>query len=162
MAGRLAEALDDVPVVRMDDLYDGWSGLPTVWPRLVSWVLAPIGSGRPGRYQRYDWVRGRYAEWHDVPLAPALVVEGVGSADRPVDAVASLRIWVDAPVGTRRVRATERDNGGFEPYWDAWARAERLHFATERTRERADVEVDGAPKVAYDRAREVVVTTWNG
>ncbi|WP_020577510.1 hypothetical protein [Actinopolymorpha alba] len=160
LASRLARALDLVPAVQvlhMDDLYEGWDGLPGVWERLEKWVLAPLRAGRPGRYRRYDWQRGEYAEWHDVPLGLALIVEGVGSADRPVDADAVLKVWVDAPTALRFERGVARDNGGFGPYWHGWAEAERVHFATERTAERADLLVDGAPDVAYDPETEVVL-----
>ena len=158
VAGLLAAALGDVQVVHMDDLYEGWDGLPTVAGRLEAWVLGPIRAGVPGRYRRYDWGLGAYAEWHDVPLRPALVVEGVGSASRAVEADASLRIWVDAPLDVRFARGEARDGGGFGPYWDAWAAAEHRHFAAEDTCARADLRLDGAPDIAYDPAREVVVT----
>src|SRR5918992_225991 len=82
LAGRLARVLGGVQIVHMDDLYEGWSGLGRVWDRLDGWVLQPLRANFPGRYRRYDWVAGEYAEWHDVPVRPALVVEGVGCADR--------------------------------------------------------------------------------
>jgi uridine kinase len=142
LAARLAAALGDVPVVHMDDLYEGWDGLPTVAGRLSTWLLEPLRAGRPGRYRRYDWPRGEYAEWHEVPAGPALVVEGVGSAGRAVDGLAAAKLWVEAPEDVRHARAAARDGGAFEPYWDAWAKAERAHFAAEDTRRRADLILD--------------------
>jgi hypothetical protein len=159
LATRLAAALGGCPIVHMDDLYEGWDGLPTVGKRLEEWVLAPIRSGVPGRYRRYDWGRGAYAEWNEVPLRRALVVEGVGSAARLVDGHATLRIWVEAPEEIRLERARIRDAGGFDPYWRSWAEAERRHFALERTRDRADVVLDGAPEVPYEVERDVVATS---
>ncbi|WP_241827551.1 uridine kinase [Actinopolymorpha singaporensis] len=143
LAARLAAALGDVPTVHMDDLYEGWDGLPTVAARLSTWLLEPLRGARPGRYRRYDWPRGEYAEWHEVPVGPALVVEGVGSASRVVEGLATSKLWVEAPQDVRRARAAARDAGAFEPYWDAWARAEQAHFAAEDTRRRADLRVDG-------------------
>nr|WP_238341967.1 uridine kinase [Actinopolymorpha rutila] len=143
LAARLAAALGDVPTVHMDDLYEGWDGLPSVAGRLRTWLLEPLSAGRPGRYRRYDWPRGEYAEWHEVPVGPALVVEGVGSASRVVDGLATSKLWVEALEDVRRARAAARDGGAFEPFWDAWARAERNHFAAEDTRRRADVRIDG-------------------
>jgi hypothetical protein len=167
LASRLAEALaiaggvasTAVPVLHMDDLYEGWDGLPTVADRLEEWVLEPLQVGRPGRYRRFDWSRNAYAEWHEVPAdCLAVVVEGVGAANRRVDGRAVRRIWVEAPDATRLARATNRDGGAFGPYWDAWAQAETAHFAADETRARADLVVDGAPEVAYDPRTELVVS----
>lgn len=143
LAELLAERMG-AQIVHMDDLYEGWSGLGKVWDRLEEWVLAPLRSGRPGRYRRYDWVRSEYAEWHDVPLAPVLVVEGVGSADLPIDSDATLKIWVEAPRELRFERGIARDGEAYLPYWEAWAAEEDRHFAAHRTRERADVLLDGS------------------
>lgn len=130
-------------VIHMDDLYEGWAGLEAAWPRLESWILAPLRAGLAGHYRRYDWALGAYAEWHEVPVPTALVVEGAGSADRAVDADASLRIWIEAPVEVRRARAFERDGDTFRRHWETWAAAERAHFARHGTRDRADLVIDG-------------------
>jgi uridine kinase len=157
LAGRLASALGDVQIVHMDDLYEGWTGLDRVWDRLDSWVLQPLRGNFPGRYRRYDWSAEAYAEWHDVPVRPALVVEGVGSADRPIDHLATLKIWVDAPLSVRYQRGMDRDGESFRPYWDAWAADEAVHFARERTQERADLIVDSDSSLPYDPETEVVI-----
>jgi uridine kinase len=78
-----------------------------------------------------------------VPVTPVLVVEGCGSARRAADAVAVLRIWVEAPDDVRLARGIERDGEELRDEWLAWMADERAHFAVERTRERADVRVDG-------------------
>jgi uridine kinase len=144
LAVRLARALGDVPVVHMDDLYEGWDGLNAkVLERLETWVLAPLQAGRPGRFRRYDWHAGRFAEWHDVPISPAIVVEGVGAGARPVDRYAVLRVWVEAPRETRLARGLERDGEALRENWLRWSRREDTHFAADGTRARADVVVDG-------------------
>src|SRR5690606_19374214 len=99
LAEHLAASLD-APVVHMDDLYEGWSGLGRVWDRVEAQLLTPLAAGRPARYQRYDWVAERFAEWCDVPVPGALVLEGCGSAPAAVDGRASLVVWVEAPART--------------------------------------------------------------
>jgi uridine kinase len=142
-AGRLATALGPAGVVHMDDLYEGWAGLHDgVWERLEQQVLAPLRAGRPGRYQVYDWDAGRFADWVDVPLPPALIVEGVGSAARPVDPWAVLRVWVEAPRELRLARGLERDGVALSHEWARWAEREAAHFASDGTRSRADLVVD--------------------
>lgn len=142
LAAQLGAALP-AQVLHMDDLYEGWRGLEPAWARLDEWVLTPLAAGRPGRYRRFDWVRDAFAEWHDVPPAPYLVVEGCGSARLEADAVAALRVWVEAPDDLRLRRGLDRDGDDARDDWLAWMTAEREHYARHRTRERADVRLDG-------------------
>ena len=37
--------------------------------RLAAQVLDPLRRGRPGRFRRYDWASGAFADWVDVPVA---------------------------------------------------------------------------------------------
>ncbi|ADG74548.1 conserved hypothetical protein [Cellulomonas flavigena DSM 20109] len=130
-------------VVHLDDLYEGWRGIEgSCWPRLAAQVLEPLRRGRPGRLQRYDWTAGRFGTWQDVPVPHVLVVEGCGAARREADALASLRVWVEAPAGVRRARWEARDGTSDVTHHDAWRTDEHAHFARERTRERADLRVD--------------------
>lgn len=147
LADRLADGLRDeglaVSVVHLDDLYEGWSGLGGVWDRVETQVLGPLGRGAPGRWQRYDWIEGRFAEWHDLPVPDVLVLEGCGSAPRAVDGRAVLSLYVEAPPRVRLRRGLDRDGEAMRPEWLRWQVLEAAQFATERTRERADVVVDG-------------------
>ena len=138
-------------VLHMDDLYEGWSGLAAAWRRLAGWVLEPLAHGEPGRYRRYDWAVGEFAEWHDVPVAPVLVVEGCGSAPRALDAWASLVVWVEAPRETRVARGVARDGAAVLAHWIPWMAQEDVVFAAEGTRDRADVTVDGFGRVVGRR-----------
>jgi uridine kinase len=141
----LADALGvrGAAVLHMDDLYEGWSGLEgSLWPRLSAQVLEPLRRGVPGRYQRYDWSSGAFAEWVDVPVPDLLVLEGCGSARRAVDAFAVLRVWVEAPDDLRLERGLARDGADAREHWLTWMADEAAHFARERTRGRADVRLD--------------------
>lgn len=153
LAGRLADALGAGPdplraaVVHMDDLYEGWSGLEDVWPRVEEQVLGPLGRGEPGRWRRYDWPSGSFAEWHDLPVPGVLILEGCGSARTAVDGRAVLRLHVEAPPRVSLRRGLERDGEAARDEWVRWQVLEAAHFARERTRERADVVVDGTAPV---------------
>ncbi|MDQ1629860.1 MAG: hypothetical protein QOI54_3604 [Actinomycetota bacterium] len=143
-AGTLARELGDAQVVHMDDLYEGWDGLgPGVYQRLGDWLLGPLAAGRPGGYRRYDWCAAQFAEWHEVAPGAVLVLEGVGAAGLPVDGWATLRVWVQAPAPLRLARGLARDGAGLRDRWLRWAQDEQAHFAADRTRERAEVIVDG-------------------
>ena len=130
-------------VVHLDDLYEGWGGLPGMLANLRAWVLEPLAGGLDGTYRRWDWDHGRWAESHDVPAADSLVVEGVGAGQRGVREHAVLTAWVEAPWGLRLRRGVERDGEAMRPEWERWQEAESAHFATDGTAAAADVVVDG-------------------
>ena len=81
-AGRLARELD-AQVIHSDDFPVPWDEPPAAWfGRVEDQVLGPLATGGPGRYERYDWVRGTFEDWVDVPVAPVLLLEGVSTARR--------------------------------------------------------------------------------
>ena len=163
LATRLARQLrprvgEVVPVVHMDDLYEGWEeALAPAADRLDRHVLAPLRRRVAGRYQRYDWHAGSFAEWHDVPVRPALIVEGVGSAPRQLAAETALLVWVDAPAPVRLRRGIARDGERLRQRWQRWMAAEARFFAEHGTAERADLWVDGHPGAAHDAVTQVVI-----
>ncbi|MFC0626909.1 uridine kinase family protein [Kribbella deserti] len=149
VAGRLAQTAEGrglrVQVVHMDDLYAGWDGAEQGFALLRDHVLARLAKGLEGRYRRYDWQAGAYAEVHLVPATvELLIVEGVTSANRGVEPWPSLRIWVETGNALRLDRGIERDGEAMRDRWLEWMRWERDYFATEATRDRADLIVDGA------------------
>jgi uridine kinase len=138
LAAAVAELAPGGRVVHMDDLFEGWGGLPTVDAQLTG-LLRPIAEGRPGHYRRYDWIAGAYAEKVTVEPAPLLVLEGVGSGSLVVADLVTVLLWVEAARDVRMRRGLERDGQAFAPYWEAWAVAEQEHFARHGTRKRADL-----------------------
>lgn len=147
LAAAVADQGQDVRVVHMDDLYPGWDGLPHVGAQLRS-LLQPLSEGRAGRYRRWDWRTGAWAEEVEVPPCPVLVLEGVGSGSPDAAAFATALVWVEAPYDLRMRRGVERDGEAFAPHWEAWAAAEVEHFARYGTRDRADLVVDGSGRLS--------------
>lgn len=159
LATRLARLLGDAPVVHLDDLYAGWDGLEAAPPRAAAWVLAPLAdpAGHPG-LRRWDWARGGYREWHPLPPDPEwLIFEGVGSGAQATARYATLLVWLEAPEEVRFARAMARDGETFRPHWRRWAEQERVHFARERTRERATMVLDTGGTLPPGAARALLV-----
>ena len=132
-----------VPLVHLDDVYPGWSGLVEGMEIVATSVVAPLRSGRPGRYHRYDWHAGRFAEERVVPAVDVLVLEGVGAGAEAYGDAITLLVWVDAPADVRLARGLARDGESMRDHWLEWQEQEEAMFVRERTRERADVVVDG-------------------
>ncbi len=162
LAERLARALGGPPVLHMDDLYPGWDGLSAAVPLLHDQVIEALTAGRPAHYRRYDWELGGYAECHNLGTPPVLVVEGVGSGARRIAARAVLLVWIEAPRAERLRRGIERDGEAYRPHWKRWAEQEDAHFVVERTHDRADLRVDGDPRVEHDTATEIIMITECG
>jgi cytidylate kinase len=141
-ASEQAASGDFLQVVHMDDLYPGWDGLAESVPKLVEWVLVPLADGAPARYRRYDWHANEYAEWHQLPPAGLLVIEGAGAGSLPCAPYLSLLVYLDAPEALRYRRGMARDGDGYRPYWKRWAEQERRHFAEHHPSDRADVVLD--------------------
>lgn len=162
-AARLADALAGLPgggrppVVRTDDLLDGWDDQLTFWPRLQEWVLVPLRDGRPGAYRRYSWVRRCFLPREvPVPVGPVLIVEGVSVARAAVRPELTLSVFVTAPAPLRLSRALTRDGPEILPELRRWHAGERAHFAADGTEAAADLVVDGAPTLPHDPTRYYV------
>ena len=143
LADALVQVAGDADLVHMDDVYEGWSGLVAGMDRVARDVVSPLREGHPGRYRRWDWHRSSHAEEHLVPPVDLLVLEGVGSGNAAyADAITCL-VWVQTPSDVRLDRGIARDGEGLRGHWLAWAEQEDAMFAEHRTRDRADVLVDG-------------------
>ena len=142
---RRLRATDGAParLVHLDDVYPGWAGLAEGMRIVATSVVAPLRAGRPGRYRRYDWHAGRFAEERVVPPGGVLILEGVGAGAAVYADAVTLLVWVDTPPDARLTRGLARDGEAMRDEWLAWQKQEEAMFVRERTRERADVVVDG-------------------
>jgi hypothetical protein len=154
-ARRLAEALENAPIVCTDDFATGEPGVEW-WPRLHREVIQPLVSGLPGRYQRYDWDRRVLVEWHDVPAAAVVIIEGVSSARQEVAPHLALAVWVEAPRAVRLARGLERDGEEARANWERWMAEEDSHFRSDETKARCQVFVNGAPTRPHEARSEFV------
>ncbi len=152
-ARRLAVAAGGAPVVHTDD-FASWDEPIDWWPRLLEQVVQPLVTGSAARYQRFDWASNRLAEWITIDTSPIVVIEGVSAGRLEWRDHLALVVWIDTDRETRLRRGLERDGDDQRQQWETWMAAEDEHFAVHRTRQRADVVVDGAPEQALDAERE--------
>ncbi|WP_205881313.1 hypothetical protein [Leucobacter viscericola] len=136
LVGRLGALGRRVQVLRVEDLYPGWDGLAE-GSRAVAEALAA------GRYRRYDWELGAFAEWVTINETTPLIIEGCGAITRENLAAAEgwavrenvgnvRSVWIECPTELRRSRALARDGKMFAPHWDRWAAQEEALFSKTR------------------------------
>ncbi len=142
LAAALVDAFGGASLLHMDDVYDGWAGLASGMATMAG-LVADLRVGRPGRYRRYDWHAGSFAEEHVVQPPDVLVVEGVGSGSSAYDDAITCLVWVETPSDVRLQRGLDRDGEDAREQWLAFRSEEDVMFGRERTRERADLVVDG-------------------
>ena len=158
LAAQIADIAEtQLGVIHMDDIFPGWDGLAQAPGLLVDQVLKPLHDGLPAAYHRWDWEADQWAERHPVPESEVLIIEGVGSGALACASYLAMLVWIEASRDVRMERGLERDGEAYRPHWERWARQEAAMFADDRTRERADVRVDGNPAEPHDRDREVVL-----
>jgi uridine kinase len=154
-AERLARALGGVPVVHTDD-FASWEEPFKWWERLETEVLGQLERGRPARYRANDWLTRQPGEWRQVAVSDVVLLEGVSSARRAVVPRLTLAIWVETRRMRRLARGIARDGEAMRGQWEAWMAQEDAHYAFDRTRDRADVIVDGTPSIPHDPESEFV------
>lgn len=94
LAGRLSAALGGAPVVHLDNLAThrepfGWT------ERLRAQVLEPLARGAAGRHAVYDWSAGAFGGDREVPVAPVVLLEGVGAGRRAVRPHLAALLWME-------------------------------------------------------------------
>jgi len=158
LARLIADQLGGAPIVPMDDFL-AWDDITTFVPRLEEQVVAPLLRGESIRYQQRDWTHdwaGRsLGPWREVPFSPIVIFEGVSAARREISAHLSYAIWVETPSDVCLRRGIERDGEGARALWEAFARGFQRFFTDDKTRERADLVVDG--QVPFDAVAGVAV-----
>lgn len=144
LAGAIAREWD-APVVSMDSIYPGWSGLSAASHMLVAHVLRPLARGEQPVVPTWDWLADRPGPLLPITVGHRLVVEGCGSSVGEASTLEGTRVWLDGPAELRRRRAIDRDGPLFEEYWEMWAQQEATLFAADHTRERAQIVLEMDP-----------------
>lgn len=159
VAGQLAVALDDAPVVHTDDVawhhsFFDW------WPLLRGHVLEPVRGDLPVSWRPDAWVAraragsirvpGRDAADTEARAPRVVIVEGVSACRLELADLLDVCIWVtgDRTEQERRGLARDGEDDDARRFWDAWQASEVPLLDADRPWERADLSILGTPVVA--------------
>ena len=147
--------LGDASIIRCDDFYRPlvdakYASLTPEeayenyfdWHRLRDGALMPLRSGKPARYQRYDWSLDQLAEWIETEPREIVLVEGVYATRPELRRLLDLAIFVETPRAERmrRMRARGQDSDS----WIArWMVAEDWYLKNIDPASAADLVLDG-------------------
>jgi len=140
----LARALDDAPVLHLDDiathdqLFD-WTG------RLLTQVVEPLRRGGTAHYRPYDWHARAFGPPRALPAAPVVVIEGVGAGRRALRPHLARLLWMELEHEEAWARGLRRDGPELRDFWRGWVAQEREHFADDPSRPFADLLVRQGP-----------------
>ena len=144
-AARLAKRLD-AQIIHTDD-FASWDNTLNWHDRLLKQVITPLSQNAPGRYQRYDWTQNALAEWHDVPVQPHVIIEGVSSIRALFRPAYAFTIYVEAPQDVRLERGLSRDGAQALLQWQNWQRDEDTYVANESPQAFADIVLNGTAPI---------------
>ncbi|MEV7400878.1 hypothetical protein AB0N93_10830 [Streptomyces sp. NPDC091267] len=145
---RLAAALDDAPVLHLDDLatheqlFD-WTD------RLREQVIEPLSRGDRARYEPYDWTSRNFGPPRALEPAPVVLIEGVGAGRRALRPFLAHLLWMELPATESWERGRRRDGPALTAFWDEWTTAEEAHFSADPSLPSADALVRQLP-VGYE------------
>lgn len=164
----LAKLSLKVMTLSMDDFYrpspvqdsgidDQFLDGKIAWREIHDQVLVPLSQDRSGNYQRYDWTSKSLAEWQEVPVGDAVIVEGTRALQGPLARLYDFRIWLDCARSIRLKRGIERDGESARERWERiWMPAEDRYLAEQDPRGKADLIVDAAGELDIDLGQDFV------
>jgi uridine kinase len=143
-AGKTTFALDlqrklNCEVIHLDDHYDGWEkALDTGLTELLLQLTRNFKAGFASELPIYNWHQASFDGVRTIQPAAHLIIEGVGSGQSSIRALATELYWIDIDPELGLKRVLERDGAEYEIEIRKWQNREAKHFAIERTRDFAD------------------------
>ena len=154
VASVLAELADDVALVHLDDLYQGWSGLnDALFERIQAELIQPLRDSQPATITTWDWQLDRPGTPITVEPAPIIILEGVGASDATIRPWCTQQLWVELDVALAAARGLERDLAAanaaqsvtIRQGWATWRAHQDAYMATSDNREIADLTLAMSP-----------------
>jgi uridine kinase len=111
--------------------------------RLNQDVIDPITNVMEARYQRYDWVEDKLAEWHTVQPNGLIIVEGVYSIIDQLHNKYDIKIFVECNRKLRLKRGLERDGENALDFWKQWMIEEDKYLQEQKPQDRSNFIISG-------------------
>jgi uridine kinase len=111
--------------------------------RLIQDVINPITNVMEAKYQRYDWIMDKLAEWHTVQPNGLIIIEGVYSISDQLYNKYDIKIFVECNRELRLKRGLERDGENALNFWKQWMIGEDKYIQEQKPQERSDFIISG-------------------
>jgi len=126
-------------VIHMDELYPGWeNAIGEELTKTLSWLTSSHKAKKPLLYSSFNWIAGEFHEGKSHPSTQLLILEGVASAQLPIEESLATSIWLDLDPLIGYQRVIERDGENISPEMKRWLVLQEQHFAADRTKERCE------------------------
>ena len=126
-------------VIHMDELYPGWeNALGDELTKTLTWLTSCHKAKKPLLYSSFNWIANEFNPPKSHASTQLLILEGVASAQLPIEESLATSIWLDLDpeIGFRRV--IERDGENISLKMKKWLVTQEQHFAADRTKERCE------------------------
>jgi len=126
-------------VIHMDELYPGWeNALGDELTKTLTWLTSCHKAKKPLLYSSFNWIANEFNPPKSHVSTQLLILEGVASAQLPIEESLATSIWLDLDpeIGFRRV--IERDGENISLEMKKWLVTQEQHFAADRTKERCE------------------------
>ena len=126
-------------VIHMDELYPGWeNALGDELTKTLTWLTSCHKAKKPLLYSSFNWIANEFNPPKSHVSTQLLILEGVASAQLPIEESLATSIWLDLDpeIGFRRV--IERDGESISLEMKKWLVTQEQHFAADRTKERCE------------------------
>jgi uridine kinase len=126
-------------IIHMDELYPGWeNALGDELTKTLTWLTSCHKAKKPLLYSSFNWIANEFNPPKSHASTQLLILEGVASAQLPIEESLATSIWLDLDpeIGFRRV--IERDGENISLEMKKWLVTQEQHFAADRTKERCE------------------------
>lgn len=148
LSKQLAADIDDVEIIHVDDLYQGWSDAfsARLTASVISQILVPISEKIDFTYEIYDWRSNKFYKSKVIPKNKIYILDGVGAGQSQFRPYLSKIIWLNISDEIGLSRVLQRDGAEILSPMQEFQKAQKLHFASDLTENAADFHYEGVPK----------------
>lgn len=126
-------------VIHMDELYPGWEkALGVELTQTLTWLTQSHKAKKPLKFSSFNWATNEFNASHVVDSTQLLILEGVGSAQRPIEGSLVTSIWLDLDPQIGFQRVIERDGATISAEMTKWLAMQEQHFVVDQTKERCE------------------------